>query len=73
MDRGKSVFYYSGYEKYHPDRKRGFSAQRAGIIGRMSQKTLFGVIVIGLLAGLGIYLYRQFRPASAREMTFGPI
>ena len=50
----------------NPDRKRGFSAQRAGIIGRMSQKTLFGVIVIGLLAGLGIYLYRQFRPASAR-------
>jgi hypothetical protein len=33
----------------------------------MSQKTLFGVIVIGLLVGLGIYLYRQFRPpASAR-------
>jgi peptidoglycan LD-endopeptidase LytH len=32
----------------------------------MSQKTLFGVVVLGLLAGLGIYLYRQFRPASAR-------
>jgi hypothetical protein len=33
---------------------------------RMSQKTLVSVIVIGLLVGLGIYLYRQFRPASAR-------
>lgn len=33
---------------------------------RMSQKTLFGVIVIGLLVGLGIYLFRQFRPVTAR-------
>jgi peptidoglycan LD-endopeptidase LytH len=31
----------------------------------MSQKTLFGLIVIGLLVGLGIYLYRQFRPTSS--------
>jgi len=32
----------------------------------MSQKTLIGVIIIGLLAGLGIYLYRQFRPGTAK-------
>jgi peptidoglycan LD-endopeptidase LytH len=46
--------------------KREYPVHQTGIIVRMSQKTLIGIIVIGLLAGLGIYLYRQFRPASAR-------
>jgi peptidoglycan LD-endopeptidase LytH len=32
------------------------------------QATIVSVLVVGLLAGLGIYLYRAFRPAAARGL-----
>ncbi len=39
----------------------------AGIIGRMSSpKTLLGILVIGLLAGLGLYLFFELRSSGAR-------
>jgi hypothetical protein len=31
------------------------------------QATIVSILVVGLLAGLGIYLYRTFRPAAARS------
>ena len=35
----------------------------------LKQKTIIGIIVSGLLVGLGIYLYREFRPVSARGQS----
>lgn len=35
----------------------------------MPPKTLIGILVLGLLLGLGIYAYREFRPASARGQS----
>jgi len=32
------------------------------------QATIVSILVVGLLAGLGIYLYRTFRPAATRSM-----
>ena len=32
------------------------------------QTTIVSILVVGLLAGLGIYLYRTFRPAAARSL-----
>jgi peptidoglycan LD-endopeptidase LytH len=37
----------------------------------MKQKTLIGIVVVGLLAGLGIYIYREFRSTSARSVSVG--
>jgi peptidoglycan LD-endopeptidase LytH len=36
-----------------------------------NQKALIGVLVVGLLAGLGIYLYREFRSSGARSLVVG--
>lgn len=36
-----------------------------------NQKAIFTFIVIGLLAGLGFYLYREFRSSGARGLTVG--
>ncbi len=35
----------------------------------MSYKTLIGLILIGLLAGLGIFLYRQLRRSASRGLS----
>lgn len=34
-----------------------------------AQKTLLGILIIGLLAGLGIYLYRELRSSGVRGQT----
>lgn len=36
-----------------------------------NQKTIFGLITLGLLAGLGLYLYREFRSSGTRGLTVG--
>jgi len=35
----------------------------------MRQKTLITIIILGLLFGLGIYLFRQFRPVTQRTLA----
>lgn len=43
-----------------------------GIIPRMSsQKAIFGMLILGLLAGLGFYLYREFRSSGTRGLAVG--
>jgi len=36
-----------------------------------NQKMLIGILIVGLLAGLGIFLYREFRASGSRGLAVG--